>query len=136
MMHGHEKSDHAIVAMKPANKVAPRCGAVRGGVSRSGVGGAKGADQGECGLAKHALDSAPGSRVTGAGTHTAIACRLDPRWEPYAGKPHVRICAGGREVTRVPTASVFLLRCICRFMAHSRRPGARYRWSAYWRATD
>jgi hypothetical protein len=24
--------------------------------------------------------------------------------EPYAGKPHVRFCAGGREVTRVPTA--------------------------------
>src|SRR2546428_2707115 len=95
MMHGHEKSDHAIVAMKPANKVAPRCGAVRGGVSRSGVGGAKGADQGECGLAKHALDSAPSSRVTGSGTHTATACRLDPRWEPYAGKPHVRFCAGG-----------------------------------------
>jgi hypothetical protein len=36
MMHGHEKSDLAIVAVKPANKVAPRCGAVRGGVSRSG----------------------------------------------------------------------------------------------------
>jgi hypothetical protein len=52
MMHGHE------VAVKPANKVAPHCGAVRGGVSRSGVGGAKGVDQGECGLAKHALDSA------------------------------------------------------------------------------
>jgi hypothetical protein len=95
MMHGHEKSDPAIVAVKPANKVAPRCGAVRGGVSRSGVGGAKGVDQGECGLAKHALDSAPGSRVTGAGTHTAISCRLDPRWKPYAGKPHVRLCAGG-----------------------------------------
>jgi hypothetical protein len=71
MMHGHEKSDPAVVAVKPANKVAPHCGAVRGGVSRSGVGGAKGVDQGECGLAKHALDSAPGSRVTGAGTHTA-----------------------------------------------------------------
>ena len=95
MMHGHEKSDPAIVAMKPANKVAPRCGAIRGGVSRSGAGGAKGGDQGECGLAKHALDSAPGSRVTGAGPHAAIACRLDPRWEPYAGKPHVRFCAGG-----------------------------------------
>src|SRR6478736_3804516 len=27
-----------------------------------------------------------------------------PRWEPYAGKPLVRLCAGGREVTRVPTA--------------------------------
>ena len=90
MMHGHEKSDPAIVAMKPANKVAPRRGAVRRGVSRSGVGGAKGGDQGECGLAKHALDSAPGPRVTGAGTHAAVACRLDPRWEPYAGKPHVR----------------------------------------------
>jgi hypothetical protein len=24
-----------------------------------------------------------------------LFCRLDPRWEPYAGKPHVRICAGG-----------------------------------------
>ncbi len=27
-----------------------------------------------------------------------------PRWEPYAGIPHVRICAGGRPVTGVPTA--------------------------------
>jgi hypothetical protein len=95
MMHGHEKSDLAIVAEKPANKVAPRCGAVRGGVSHSGVGGAKGGDLGECRPAKHALDSAPGSRVTGAGTHAATTCRLDPRWEPYAGKPHVRFCAGG-----------------------------------------
>ncbi len=95
MMHGHEKSDLAIVTVKPANKVAPRCGAVRGGVSRNRVGGAKGGDQGECGPAKHALVSAPGSRVTGAGTHAATACRLDLRWEPYAGKPHLRICAGG-----------------------------------------
>src|SRR3954466_3377107 len=56
MMHGHEKPDLAIVAVKPANKVAPRCGAVRGGVSCSGAGGAKGGDQGECAPAKHALD--------------------------------------------------------------------------------
>jgi hypothetical protein len=27
-----------------------------------------------------------------------------PRWEPYAGKPHVRFCAGGRPVMGVPTA--------------------------------
>jgi hypothetical protein len=33
MMHGHEKSDLAIVAGKRANTVALRCGAVRGGVS-------------------------------------------------------------------------------------------------------
>ena len=95
MMHGHEKSDLAIVAEKPANKVAHRCGEIRGGVSCSGVGGAKGGDQGECGPAKHALDSEPGSRVTSVGTHAATCCRLDPRWEPYAGKPPVRFCAGG-----------------------------------------
>ena len=77
MMHGPEKSDFAIVAGNSANNVAPHCGAVRGGVSRSGVDGAKGGDQGECGPAKHALDSAPGSRVTGAGTHAATACRFD-----------------------------------------------------------
>src|SRR5438034_9151023 len=40
MMHGHEKSDLAIVAGKSANNVAPRCGAIRG-VSRSGVGRTK-----------------------------------------------------------------------------------------------
>ena len=97
MMHGHEKSDPAIVAVKPANKVAPHCGAVRGGVSRSGVGGAKGRDRGECGPAKHAPDAEPGKRVTGAGTHTASFCRCHPRWEPYAGKPHVRFCAGGAQ---------------------------------------
>jgi hypothetical protein len=95
MMHESEKSDLAIVAGKSANNVAPRCGAVRGEVSRSGVDGAKGGDQGECGPAKHALDSAPGPRVTSAGTHAATARRLDPRWEPYAGKPPVRFCAGG-----------------------------------------
>src|SRR5260370_10852054 len=105
MMHGHEKSDPAIVAVKPANKVAPRRGAVRGGVSGSGAGGAKGVDQGECGLAKHALDSAPGSRVTGAATHAAIACRLDPRVGAVCGKAARTALCGGREVTRVPTAS-------------------------------
>ena len=96
MMHGYEKSDLVIVAVKPANKASHPCrGAIHDGTSRSGVGGAKGGDQGECGAAKHALDSAPGSRVTGAGPHAATVCRLDPRWEPYAGKPHVRFWAGG-----------------------------------------
>jgi hypothetical protein len=95
MMHGHEKSDLAIVAGKSANNVAPRCGAIRGGVSRSGVDGAKGGDQGECEPAKHVPGAEPDKRVTGAGSHAATTCRLGPRWEPYAGKPHVRFCAGG-----------------------------------------
>ena len=100
MMHGHEKSDLAIVAVKPANTVALRCGAVRGGVRCNGVGGAKGEDQGECGLAKQAPDTEPGKPVTGAGTHTANVRRQNPRWEPDAGKPHVRFDERGWETGR------------------------------------
>src|SRR5947208_1597178 len=48
------------------------------GAIRRGVGGAKGGDQGECEPAKHALDSEPGSCVTGAGPHTACLCRHTP----------------------------------------------------------
>ena len=91
MMHGCEKSDLVIVAMKPANKARK---AHRGG-GRSGVGGAKGGGQGECAPAKHALGSEPGSRVTCAGAYTATCAVTHPRREPYAGKPHVRFCAGG-----------------------------------------
>src|SRR6266481_10087258 len=66
-----------------------RCGAIRGGANRRGAGGAKGGDQGECGPATHAPDSAPHKRVKDAGSHTAAyRCRGYPRWEPYAGKIH------------------------------------------------
>ena len=95
MMHGREKSDLVIVAMKPANKAQE---VYRGGIcgsERRGVGGAKGGGQGECASAKHVLDSEPGSRVKGAGAHTARCAVTHPRQEPYAGKPHVRIWAGG-----------------------------------------
>ena len=95
MMHGCEKSDLVIVARKPANKARKaHCGGVcRGG--RSGVGGAKGGGQGEYAPAKHALGSEPGSRDKGAGAYTANCAVIYPRWEPYAGKPPVRFCAGG-----------------------------------------
>ena len=93
MMHGPEKSDLAVVAGKSASNVALRSGPVRGAVSRSGVDGAKGGDQGDA--AKHALDSAPGSRDTGAGTHAATACLFGPGWEPYAGARTV-LCGGVR----------------------------------------
>ena len=83
MMHGHEKSDLVIVAVKPTNKArkAP-CGGVCGG-GRSGVGGAKGGGQGEYAPAKHVLDSEPGSRVTGAGAYTATCAVTHPRWRSY-----------------------------------------------------
>jgi hypothetical protein len=54
-MYGYEKSNPAIVAVKPANKA-----------ERSAAEWWKGRDRGERVLAKHALDSAPGSRGTGA----------------------------------------------------------------------
>jgi hypothetical protein len=85
MMHGHEKSDLVIVAMKPANKAkkAP-CGGVCGG-GRRGVGGAKGGGRGEHAPAKHALDSAPGSRVKGVGAYTATCAVTHPRREKLWG---------------------------------------------------
>ena len=95
MMHGHEKSDLVIVAMKPANKARKaHCGGVCGG-GRSGVGGAKGGGQGEYDQQSTYWTSEPGSRVTGAGTYTATCAVTHPRQEPYAGKPLVRIWAGG-----------------------------------------
>ena len=57
MMHGREKSDLAIVAVKPANKAKEaHCGGICGG-GRSGVGGAKCGGQGEYAPAKHVLGS-------------------------------------------------------------------------------
>ena len=105
MMHGHEKSDLVIVAMKPANKAKEaHCGGVCGG-ERSGVGGAKGGGQGEYAPAQHVLDPEPGSRDKRAGAYTATFAVTHPRWEPYAGKPHVRFCAGACDETHVPTAT-------------------------------
>jgi hypothetical protein len=95
MMHGGGKSDLAIVAVKPANKARKaHCGGICGG-RRGGFGGAKGGGQGEYAPAKHVLNSEPGSRDTGAGAYTAACAVRHPRQEPYAGKPHVRIWAGG-----------------------------------------
>jgi hypothetical protein len=86
MMHRHEKSDPAIVAVKPTNKaersaaewVEPRVGT-----------------KGNAGQQSTRRAQNRGTRDTGFGSHTARYCRQSPRWEPYAGKPHVRICAGG-----------------------------------------
>ena len=85
MMHGHEKSDLVIVAVKPANKAkkAP-CGGVCGG-GRSGVGGAKGGGQGEYAPAKHVPGTEPGKRDKGAGADTATCAVTHPRWEKLWG---------------------------------------------------
>jgi hypothetical protein len=82
MMHGHEKSDPAIVAVKPTNKaersaaelVEPRAGT-----------------KGNAGQLRTRRTLSRISVTQGVGSHTATYCRHSPRWEPYAGKPHVRI---------------------------------------------
>jgi hypothetical protein len=86
MMNGPEKSDLVIVAVKPTNKaeqsgaelVEPKAGTEGNAVQLS------------------TRRTQRRISVTQAlGSHTATYCRRYPRWEPYAGKPHVRICAGG-----------------------------------------
>ena len=85
MMHDREKSDSAIVAVKPTNKaersaaepVEPRAEA-EGNASQHSTCRAQ---------SRESVSQALGRIRSFAVTH--------PRWEPYAGKPHVRICAGG-----------------------------------------
>jgi hypothetical protein len=103
MMHGHEKSDPAIVAVKPANKAEQSAAEL----------GSEGRDQGECARAKHALDSAPGSRGTRAGTHAATSSLpFGPEVGAVCGTAARTVLCGGGEVTRVPTASCNYC-CVC-----------------------
>jgi RNA-directed DNA polymerase len=85
MMHGRGKSDAAIVATKPTNKAersaaepVERRAETEGNAGQQSTGRAQ-----DRGTVSQALE-----RIR------QVAVR-HPRWEPYAGKPHVRICAGG-----------------------------------------
>ena len=103
MMHGAEKSDPVIVAGKPANKAEQPPAARSAGEPNAAEpverrAGTKGnADQP---ATNRTQGRAP---VAASGLALALvsirqAAMLDcqyPRWEPYAGKPHVRVCAGG-----------------------------------------
>ena len=95
MMYGPEKSDHAIVAMKPTNKVmspaaeySAACPLLR---SRWSEG------RGPRGMwaSKVRTGLSAGLSVSQALEHIRPLAVTHPRWEPDAGKPHVRICAGG-----------------------------------------
>jgi RNA-directed DNA polymerase len=96
MMHGHEKSDFVIVAVKPANKTA-EAAAERSAVESTVAepveprAETKGnADQQSTRRAQSRVSVSQALkriRKVFAVTH--------PRWEPYAGKPHIRIWAGG-----------------------------------------
>ena len=97
MMHGHEKSSSAIVAVKPTNKVAHllRSDPWRSQPRRSRW------SQGRRPRGRRASKARTG-RSTGYAWHRRWLaygehCRGDPRWEPYAGKLQVRVCAGGAQ---------------------------------------
>jgi RNA-directed DNA polymerase len=85
MMHGPEKSDRAIVAVKPANK-AERSAAEL--VER------RAGTEGNAGQLSTRRTQRRIS-VTQVLVRIRHQSRRYPRWEPYAGKPHVRIWAGG-----------------------------------------
>jgi hypothetical protein len=81
MMHGHEKSDPAIVAVKLTNKAERSVAEL---VERRA--GTKGnADQQSTRRTQSRVSVSP---ALGRIRHLAV---IHPRWEPYAGKPHVRI---------------------------------------------
>jgi len=109
MMHGRGKSSPVIVARKPANKADPETVSAAELVERR-TGAEGNADQ-------PATNRTQGrARVAASGLALALAsirqaAMLDcqyPRWEPYAGKLHVRVCAGGaRQLTSLPRRWTF-----------------------------
>jgi hypothetical protein len=121
MMHGRGKSSPVIVARKPANKADPETVSAAELVERR-TGAEGNADQ-------PATNRTQGrARVAASGLALALAsirqaAMLDcqyPRWEPYAGKLHVRVCAGGaRQLASLPRLSIICCTCsgllLCRF---------------------
>jgi RNA-directed DNA polymerase len=86
MMHGHEKSDLAIVAGKPTNNAERSAAELV--ERRAGTKGNAGQQSTRRTQSRISVSQAlERIRQASAVTH--------PRWEPYAGKPHVRFCAGG-----------------------------------------
>ena len=75
MMYDREKSDLAIVAVKPTNKA-----------GQPAAEGAKGGGRGECESAKRGPGAVPGNRVTGAGAHTA-SCKAKEEGEVHRALP-------------------------------------------------
>ena len=88
MMYGREKSDLVVVAVKSPNKTGEPAAEVierRAGAEENAI------EHRTCRTQSRESVSQTPERVRTA----ARLCRHYPRWEPDAGKPHVRFCAGG-----------------------------------------
>ena len=95
MMHGRGKSDSAIVAVKPANKAEHPAEQSAVEVAAAEPVERRAETKGN---ASQQITGRTQSRVSVSQALERIRQALavtHPRWEPYAGKPHVRICAGG-----------------------------------------
>src|ERR1700756_4362882 len=108
MMHRHEKSDPAIVVMKPANKAegpsaarpAEEKHAAELVERRAGTKGIVDQQSTHRTQRRYRVAQALERIRKVASTHFAVTY---PRWEPDAGKPHVRIRAGGaRQLASLP----------------------------------
>ena len=89
MMHEHGKSDSAIVAAKPTNKAGrPAAEPVERRAEAEG-------NAGQHSTRRHSTGKACPKRWATYGKSLSERFAVKhPRWEPYAGNPHVRICAG------------------------------------------
>src|SRR3974377_1952214 len=109
MMYGHEKSDLAIVAVKPANKA--ERSATELVERRAGT-------KGNAGQLSTRWAQSQISVTQDVGSTTASTCRRYPRWEPYAGKPHVRLCGGARGNSRPYREQTICCICSGPLLAH------------------
>ena len=96
MMHGYEKSDPVIVAVKPANKAEhPAAEQSADGLTAAEPMEPRAGTKGNAGQqSTYRTQSRTSVSQALERIRQAIAV-THPRWEPYAGKPPVRFCAGG-----------------------------------------
>src|ERR1700730_5149535 len=115
MMHGRGKSSPVIVAGKPANKAARSAtepsvkepAAAESVERRAGAKGNEDQQSTRRTLSRVSVSQAL-ERIRQVGSR--LLCRSYPRWEPYAGKLQVRVCAGGaRQLASLPRHNVSLL---------------------------
>ena len=98
MMPGHEKSDSVIVAVKPANKVAqPAADRTAAEPTAAELVERRAGTKGNADRQSTHWTQRQARVSQALDRMRQTLCRLDPRWEPYAGKPHVRFCAGGAQ---------------------------------------
>jgi len=106
MMHGHEKSDPAIVAVKPANKAEQSAASWW----------SEGRDGGECGPTKHAPGTEPDKCDTGRWlVYGKLLCRRYPRWSRMREAARTDL-GGGREGNSRPYREAPI--CCTAYAAH------------------